>query len=68
MFSYHKQFGHDTAAAVLIIMVSIKDKPHVQSVEEEDAVAWFQSTLLGRTICEGERGDRQSHIDQRVRK
>lgn len=27
-----------------------EDKPHVQSIEEKDAVAWFQSTFLGRTI------------------
>lgn len=27
-----------------------EDKPHVQSIEEEDAVAWFQPTFFGRTI------------------
>lgn len=42
-----------------------EDKPHVQSIEEEDAVAWFQPTFFGRTIWEGDKKrGRKSHVSQ----
>lgn len=40
-----------------------KNTPHVQSIEEKDTVTWFQSTLFGRAIWEGDIDGRKSELN-----
>lgn len=46
---------------------SIKNTPHVQSIEEKDPVTWFQSTFLSGAIWEGNNDGRKSQLSSNSR-